>query len=100
MNPSRYTTVADDANDLFDDAAERGRSTLRGLQGRAQQALDDARDRLGSTGTQLRRSARDAALATDDYVRDQPWRAIGLGAAAGVLLGLAAGMLLAGARRD
>lgn len=103
MIPSRYTTVRDDlpgsASELLDDATERGRSTLRGVQDRALRAFDDARERLASTGTELRRGARDAALATDDYVRDQPWRAIGLGAAAGVLLGLAAGMLLVNARR-
>jgi ElaB/YqjD/DUF883 family membrane-anchored ribosome-binding protein len=103
MIHSRYTTVRDDlpgsAADLLDGAAERGRSGLRGMQERALRAFDDTRDRLSSTGEQLRRGARDAALATDDYVRDQPWRAIGLGAAAGILLGLAAGALIAGARR-
>lgn len=33
--------------------------------------------------------ARMTARATDDYVHAQPWTAIGIGAAAGVLLGLA-----------
>jgi ElaB/YqjD/DUF883 family membrane-anchored ribosome-binding protein len=32
--------------------------------------------------------ARDAARATDDYVHDNPWQAIGVAAAVGFLVGL------------
>jgi ElaB/YqjD/DUF883 family membrane-anchored ribosome-binding protein len=34
-------------------------------------------------------SARAAARVTDDYVRDNPWQAIGIAAAVGFLAGLA-----------
>jgi len=106
MMKTRYASAQDelrspasDVEDMLDDAAERGRSSLRSVQERAARALDDARERLASTQSQVRRSARHAAEATDDYVNEQPWRALGLGAAAGVLLGLAVGMLVATSRR-
>jgi ElaB/YqjD/DUF883 family membrane-anchored ribosome-binding protein len=106
MMKTRYASAQDDlrntvndAGDMLEDAAEQGRSGLRGVQERASRAFDDARERLASTHSQVRRSARHAAEATDDYVNEQPWRALGLGAAAGVLLGLAVGMLVATARR-
>jgi ElaB/YqjD/DUF883 family membrane-anchored ribosome-binding protein len=106
MMKTRYATPQDelrnsasDVEDLLDDATERGRSSLRNVQERAARALDDARERLASTQSQVRRTARHAAEATDDYINEQPWRALGLGAAAGVLLGLAVGVLVATARR-
>src|ERR1700739_784289 len=43
---------------------------------RRQERQDDAGDR-----------ARAAARATDEYVRDKPWKAIGIGAAIGFLVG-------------
>jgi ElaB/YqjD/DUF883 family membrane-anchored ribosome-binding protein len=106
MMKTRYASAQDDlrntvsdAGDMLEDAAEQGHSGLRAVQERASRAFDDARERFASTHSQVRRSARHAAEATDDYVNEQPWRALGLGAAAGVLLGLAVGMLVATARR-
>jgi len=32
--------------------------------------------------------ARDAARATDDYVHDNPWQAVGVGAAVGFVVGM------------
>lgn len=34
------------------------------------------------------RGARQGAAVTDDYVRENPWQAVGIGAAGGLLLGL------------
>jgi ElaB/YqjD/DUF883 family membrane-anchored ribosome-binding protein len=40
---------------------------------------------------QVRRQASDTVEASDRYVREQPWRALGLAAAAGVVIGLLLG---------
>jgi ElaB/YqjD/DUF883 family membrane-anchored ribosome-binding protein len=94
-----FRNAVSDVEDVLDSAGQRSRAGIRDLQDRALGVLDDARQRLGSLDSQVRSSARQAAAATEDYVHDQPWRALGLGAAAGVLLGLAAGVLLAARRR-
>ena len=94
-----FRNAVNDVEDLLDSGVERGRYGARDVQERALRALDDAKERLATLDSQVRRGARHAAEATDDYGREQPWRSLGLGAAAGMLLGLAAGMLLAARRR-
>jgi len=89
-----FRNAVSDVEDMLDSAGERGHQGAREMQERALRALDDVKERLASLDSQVRRSARHAAEATDDYVREQPWRAIGLGATAGILLGLAAAMMV------
>jgi ElaB/YqjD/DUF883 family membrane-anchored ribosome-binding protein len=45
----------------------------------------------------VRGAATDAARATDSYVRDNPWKSIAYGAAAGAAVALVAAVLM---RRD
>lgn len=52
------------------------------------EALVSARRTLNARATQVQQQARDALAASDDYVHDEPWRAIGAAAVAGLLLGL------------
>lgn len=54
-------------------------------------ALASAKRSLGVRATQVQRQAREALTASDDYVHDEPWRAIGAAAVAGLLLGLLVG---------
>lgn len=46
-----------------------------------------ARAQLSSLDTSVRSGAKQAADFTDGYVHDNPWRAIGMGAAIGLLVG-------------
>jgi ElaB/YqjD/DUF883 family membrane-anchored ribosome-binding protein len=52
--------------------------------------METARERLDRLDTGVRTGARRAATVTDEYVHGSPWQAIGVG----LLLGLAAGVLL------
>lgn len=47
-----------------------------------------ARDAVGRMGDALGGQARRGVTATDDYVHQQPWQAIGIGTAVGVLFGI------------
>jgi ElaB/YqjD/DUF883 family membrane-anchored ribosome-binding protein len=58
--------------------------------------LDDVRRTATDTAAGLRDRALMAADATDDYVRDRPWTAIGVAAAVGLLVGIS---VAAAARR-
>ncbi|WIX34302.1 DUF883 family protein [Salinicola sp. JS01] len=77
--------------ELIHATADDSRSNIAELRERAQQRLQDTRERLEARGEALYDSAREQIDATDRYVRDNPWTSIGIGAAAGVVLGLLLG---------
>ena len=54
------------------------------LRAKVQASLEQARERLH----QLQEKAKAASKATDEYVHAKPWQAIGLAAAAGLIVGL------------
>ena len=58
------------------------------LRSKAEQALKESRYRLGETGDALAKQTREAAARADEYVRDNPWTGVGIGAAVGVVLGV------------
>ena len=58
------------------------------LRSKAESALKDSRYRLGETGDALAKQTREAAARADEYVRDNPWTGVGIGAAVGVVLGV------------
>jgi ElaB/YqjD/DUF883 family membrane-anchored ribosome-binding protein len=57
------------------------------LRGRMSVALADAQQRLEQFEQQVRRLKDTAGAAVDVYVRENPWTAVGVGAALGLILG-------------
>ena len=53
--------------------------------------LASTRASVGNLGGEIAERARSGAAATDDYVRAQPWQAIGISAGLGLLIGLVLG---------
>ena len=79
--------LVSDADDLLKEVAHStalgfaaARSNVEGRLGEARSRLDDAR-------VSALQKARGAADATHEYVRDNPGKAIGVAAAAGVIIG-------------
>jgi len=64
-----------------DEAIATARAKIRGR-------LDSAKAGLGQLGDEAAGQARAAVQAADDYVRGNPWQAIGIAALAGIALGL------------
>lgn len=58
---------------------------------KVKESLDRAKDKLGPLGEEATEQARMAVRAADDYVRGNPWQAIGIAALAGIALGLLIG---------
>jgi ElaB/YqjD/DUF883 family membrane-anchored ribosome-binding protein len=52
------------------------------------ESLESAKLKLGPLGEEAAEQARAAARAADDYVRANPWQAVGIAALAGIALGL------------
>ena len=50
--------------------------------------LSEAEDMLKKASQETGDRARDAARATDDYVHDNPWQAVGAAAAVGFVVGM------------
>lgn len=59
-----------------------------------EQNLKSAKEKIGEIEHTAIEKAKATAQATDMYVHEKPWQAIGITAGVGVLVGLAVGMLL------
>jgi ElaB/YqjD/DUF883 family membrane-anchored ribosome-binding protein len=88
---SDIKSVISDAEEMLSATADQAGEKVSKLRARIQDRLHDAKLRLVDAEEALLAKTKAAARATDDYVHESPWTAIGVAAAAGVLLGLAIG---------
>ena len=58
------------------------------LKTKAEQALEDVKSRVSQASDSYYYRAKNVAYRADDYVHEKPWQGIGIGAAAGLVLGL------------
>jgi ElaB protein len=82
--------VVSDAQDLLKTVQTEGESRLGDVKAKVQQQLDSARQMLGQLQATVQDGAKAAVDTTDAYVRDNPWRAVGVSAALGALIGFLA----------
>jgi ElaB/YqjD/DUF883 family membrane-anchored ribosome-binding protein len=80
--------VIQDAEELLKATAGAAGEKVSAARARAEESLRSARSRLAGAGEDVIGQAKDAAKAADDYVREHPWGAVGIAAAAGLLVGL------------
>ena len=67
-----------------------GESRLADVKVKVQEQLDSAKQMLGQLQTTVQDGAKVAVDSTDAYVRNNPWRAVGISAALGALIGFLA----------
>src|SRR6185369_803827 len=79
--------VVSDAQELLRTVQTEGQSKLTEVRGQGEAKLDNAKQMLGQLGTQVQDGAKQAMDTTDEYVRANPWRAVGVSAAVGALIG-------------
>jgi len=60
------------------------------MSSRMSDTLRDTQSRLSEASANLQARTRKAAKATDAYVHESPWQAVGLGTALGLIVGLLA----------
>jgi ElaB/YqjD/DUF883 family membrane-anchored ribosome-binding protein len=75
------------AEKLLTALSEDREEALVELRGRMTAALGEARQRLAEFEAQAARLKDSAGAAIDEYVRENPWTAVGVGAALGLILG-------------
>jgi ElaB/YqjD/DUF883 family membrane-anchored ribosome-binding protein len=83
--------VIADAEEILLATADQTGEKIANLRVRIKERLLDARIRLDAAEEVLIEKTRAAARATDNYVHENPWQAVGIGAGIGFLLGLVLG---------
>ena len=79
--------VVSDAQDLLKTVQNEGEGKLNEMRGKVQAQIDAARQTLAELQSTVTDSAKVAMNTTDEYVRANPWRAVGISAGIGALIG-------------
>jgi ElaB/YqjD/DUF883 family membrane-anchored ribosome-binding protein len=82
--------VVTDAQELLKTVQSEGESKFNDVRSKVQGQLDVARQKLGELQETVQDGAKVAIDTTDQYVRSNPWRAVGISAALGALIGFLA----------
>ena len=84
--------VVADAEELLKATADQTGERIAAARAKAEESLKAAKDRLCQEEVAVMAMAKTkaAAKATDDYVRTNPWKALGITAAVGFVLGILA----------
>jgi len=80
--------VVRDAEALLKATAGQAGEKVQEVRSRAEETIKQARLRIDAAGDDTVRRAKEMTAAADDYVRDNPWQAVGVAAGIGVLLGV------------
>ncbi len=83
-----FRALVDAMDNVFSAATGDSAEKLADLKSQAEATLKKARARLGDVEKTAVAKARKIASDSDEYVHENPWTAIGLGAGVGLLIGL------------
>jgi ElaB/YqjD/DUF883 family membrane-anchored ribosome-binding protein len=83
--------VIADAEEMLHATVDQTGEKVAGLRARIQERLHNARVRLADAEAVLVEKTRAAARATDAYVHENPWKAVGVAAGVGFLVGFILG---------
>jgi len=90
-----FHAVVAETEQLLKTVASLGADQAGMLKGNVDEALASASERVVDIRDRYVAQAEAAAKAADEYVRQNPWRAIGIVAVASVAVGLVSGVLIA-----
>ena len=83
--------VISDAEEILKATADQTGEKIAGLRARVQERMHAARLRLADAEAVLVAKTRAAAQAADTYVHENPWKAVGVAAGVGFLVGFILG---------
>lgn len=86
-----FKVVIADAEALIRATANQGGEAVANLRVKAEESVAAAKEKLAEAQDALIEKGRVAAKATDDYVHDKPWHAVGIAAGIGLVVGLLIG---------
>jgi ElaB/YqjD/DUF883 family membrane-anchored ribosome-binding protein len=80
--------VISDAEDLLRATASTAGERVAAAREKVQDSLERAKVKLAEIEDVLIDRSKQAARATDEYVHENPWRAVGIAAGVGVIIGM------------
>ncbi|MBP0118350.1 MAG: DUF883 domain-containing protein [Candidatus Nitrotoga sp.] len=80
--------VMTDAEELLRATASHTGEKVSAARERIQESLSATKERLVAAQKQVTEKAKQAAKVTDEYVHENPWKAVGMGAGAGLIIGM------------
>lgn len=83
-----FRTVITDAEELLKATANQTGERVSAARERVEESLRETRERLTELQDDVVARSKAAVRLTDEYVHDNPWQSIGVGAAVGFLLGM------------
>jgi ElaB/YqjD/DUF883 family membrane-anchored ribosome-binding protein len=81
-------TVMLDAEDLLKATAGQAGEKVSEARARAEESIRMAKEALGELGEEAMERTREAVESADDYVHENPWKAVGIAAGIGLVVGL------------
>jgi ElaB/YqjD/DUF883 family membrane-anchored ribosome-binding protein len=88
---SDFKVVIADPEALIRATANQGGEAVVNLRAKAEESLAVAKVKLSEAQDALVEKGKIAAQATDDYVHEKPWHAVGIAAGIGLVVGLLIG---------
>ena len=89
-----FNAVVAETAQLLKSVANAGGETASAVRASVEQNLAIAKDRLRDVQQAATEKTQAAAQATDEYVHEHPWQAIGIAAGLNVVIGVVIGMVL------
>ena len=83
-----FNAIVSETEQLIKAMAHPGDAGIRDVAVKVDENLESAKERLAVLEEFLARNAKAAAQATESYVRNNPWPALGIAAGIGLLIGL------------
>jgi ElaB/YqjD/DUF883 family membrane-anchored ribosome-binding protein len=88
---AEWKNLVADVEDLVKKVANVDDAEIAEIRARVQDTLAKAKVTAADRIAEVRERAEEVSDATDEYVHENPWAAIGLAAAVGIILGFVAG---------
>ena len=85
---AEFKTVIADAEALIKATAHQGGEKVDSLRAQAEASLASAKEKIEDLHEDLVEKGCEAVKATDDYVQDNPWKAVGIAVGLGLVIGL------------
>ena len=88
---SNLKAVVSDAEEILRASAGAAGDKVAEMRGKIEARLRDGKERLADVECAVVDKAKAAAVATDDFVHQEPWKAVGIAALAGLAIGVLIG---------
>ena len=80
--------LADTLEEVLNSSTDKSKEELGKLRSKAESVLKDSRVRLSDTSDAIVKQTLETAARADEYVRENPWTGVGIGAAVGLVVGV------------